>query len=320
MAVQQLADAVPALAIRNLRVDYGGLTAIDDLSLTLAPGEIFGLVGPNGAGKTSTIRVLATLQEPTYGEVRVAGLDLFEETERVHEVLGYMPDLAPVIPGLKVWEFLDLYAASHGLRGAEKRDRVDACLAKVKLADKRNAYGRTLSRGMTQRVVLAKTLLHEPRVLLLDEPASGLDPIARRDMRNVLQEVAAGGATIVVSSHILSELSDLCTSVGFMHLGKLLRHGSLETVLAGSAAESAVVRIDVLESTALAAEFLAARDGVSRLRIETTKITFAFVGDDRARAALLKELVAHGVALAAFTPERSRIETLLMSLVEEGQA
>ena len=316
----QHASDEPALAIRNLRVDYGSLTAVDDLSLTLAPGEIFGLVGPNGAGKTTTIRVLATLQEPTYGEVRVSGLDLFEEPERVHEVLGYMPDLAPVVPDLKVWEFLDLYAESHGLRGSEKRDRVDACLAKVKLGDKRNAYGRGLSRGMMQRVVLAKTLLHEPRLLLLDEPASGLDPIARRDMRTVLQEVAAGGATIVVSSHILSELSDLCTSVGFMHLGKLLRYGPLESVLEGFAAESTVVRIDVVDSALRAAELLAARDGVSNLRVETTKLTFAFAGDERARAALLKELVANGIEIAAFTPERSRIETLLMSIVGEGQA
>lgn len=320
MSTEPPVNATPALAIRNLRVDYGGLTAVDDLSLTVAPGEIFGLVGPNGAGKTSTIRVLATLQEPTYGEVRVTGLDLFEETERVHEVLGYMPDLAPVVPDLKVWEFLDLYAASHGLRGSERRDRVDACLAKVKLADKRNVYGKALSRGMTQRVVLAKTLLHEPRLLLLDEPASGLDPIARRDMRTVLQEIAADGATIVVSSHILSELSDLCTSVGFMHLGKLLRHGPLESVLAGSGAESAVVRIDVLESALRAAELLGARDGVSSLRVEATKLTFTFVGDERARATLLRELVANDVEIAAFTPERSRIETLLMSLVEEGQA
>jgi ABC-2 type transport system ATP-binding protein len=172
----------PALTIRNLRVDYGTLTAVHDLSLTLMPGEIFGLVGPNGAGKTSTIRVLATLLEPTYGEVNVAGFDLFESPDEVHRLLGYMPDLAPVIPELKVWEFLDLYAHSHGLTGRAKRERVDACLERVGLGDKRNVYGRGLSRGMMQRVVLAKTLLHDPRILLLDEPASGMDPIARRDM------------------------------------------------------------------------------------------------------------------------------------------
>ncbi|HMB72569.1 MAG TPA: ABC transporter ATP-binding protein, partial [Gammaproteobacteria bacterium] len=194
--------AAPALSIRNLRVDYGDFTAVDDLSLELPGGEIFGLAGPNGAGKTSTIRVLATLLEPTYGEIEVFGHDLFEVPEAVHSLLGYMPDLAPVIPDLKVWEFLDLYAASHGLRGTEKRDRIDACLARVGLADKRNVYGKGLSRGMTQRVVLAKTLLHEPRLLLLDEPASGMDPIARRDLRIILESMAAEGATIIVSSHI----------------------------------------------------------------------------------------------------------------------
>jgi ABC-2 type transport system ATP-binding protein len=306
----------PALSIRNLRVDYGGFTAVHDLSLTLQPGEIFGLVGPNGAGKTSTIRVLATLLEPTYGEVSVAGRDLFEAADEVHRVLGYMPDLAPVISDLKVWEFLDLYAHSHGLTGAAKRERVDACLEKVGLGDKRNVYGRALSRGMIQRVVLAKTLLHDPKLLLLDEPASGMDPIARRDMRLILRDLAAGGATIVISSHILSELGDTCTSVGFMHTGKLLRHGPIESVLSSIQSESVRIRIEVLDGAEAAQAYLRARDGVDALQVEGTKLALTFRGNAQARAGLLRDLVAAGVAVASFTPEQLGIESVLMSLIE----
>lgn len=279
-------------------------------------GEIFGLVGPNGAGKTSTIRVLATLLEPTYGEVSVIGHDLFEARDEVHRLLGYMPDLAPVISDLKVWEFLDLYAHSHGLTGSAKRERVDVCLEKVGLGDKRNVYGKALSRGMMQRVVLAKTLLHDPKLLLLDEPASGMDPIARRDMRLILRELAARGATIVISSHILSELADTCTSVGFMHGGKLLRHGPIETVLSSIEAENVRIRIDVLEGAEAAAELLRTRAGVGAVQIEGSKIVFAFEGSAQARSDLLRHLVANGVTLTSFTPEQFGIESVLMSLIE----
>ena len=310
-------QAAPALEIDNLRVDYGSFTAVDDLSLSLGRGEIFGLVGPNGAGKTSTIRVLANLLEPTYGEVRILGHDLFEEPEAVCATLGYMPDLAPVIPNLKVWEFLDLYAHSYGYRGTEKRDRVDLCLKKVKLEDKREVYGRALSRGMTQRVVLAKTLLHEPKLLLLDEPASGMDPIARRDLRLVLQELAAGGASVIVSSHILSELSDMCTSVGIMNRGKLLRHGSVAETLDSIQTEAAIVRIEVIESTAAVAAWLDAHENVDEIRIEGMRITFRFRGDKRAQSTLLHGLVREEFGIVSFSPRETGIESVLMSLLTE---
>jgi len=306
----------PALEIRNLRVDYGKLTAVHDLNLTLMPGEIFGLAGPNGAGKTSTIRVLATLLEPTYGEVSVAGYDLFEAPDKVHGLLGYMPDLAPVIPDLKVWEFLDLYAHSHGFTGREKRARVDTCLAKVGLADKRNVYGRALSRGMMQRVVLAKTLLHDPKLLLLDEPASGMDPIARRDMRRILRALAADGATVVISSHILSELSDTCTSLGIMHLGKLVRDGPMDKVLSSLDGERVRIRIDLMEEAGLCATFLRSRDDVDAIHIEGRRIAFVFRGNEQARSELLRALVVQGIVLSGFTPEQVGIESLLMSLIE----
>ncbi len=308
----------PALSIRNLRVDYGQLTAVDDLNLTLAPGEIFGLAGPNGAGKTSTIRVLATLQEPTYGEVEISGYDLFEETDRAHEVLGYMPDLAPTIPDLKVWEFLDLFAHSHGLRGSAKRERVDLCLAKVKLSDHRNTWCRALSRGMTQRVVLAKTLLHQPRVLLLDEPASGMDPIARRDLRRALQEVAAEGATVIISSHILSELSGMCTSVGIMHRGRLLRCGTMDSVVGSLESARTEILMGVVDAPDAAVAWLKTHDAVEAVRIDGGRVRFVLNGGAEAQVLLLRAAVNAGIGVSAFTPEVSGIESVLLQLIEDS--
>ena len=319
-AIPAPATHAPALQIDRLRVDYGNFTAVDDLSLTVAPGEIFGLVGPNGAGKTSTIRVIASLLEPTYGEVRILGHDLFEAPERALERLAYMPDLAPVIPNLKVWEFLDLYAHSHGLRGSEKADRIASCLRKVKLEDQRNTYGRALSRGMTQRVVLAKSLLHDPKLLLLDEPASGMDPLARRDLRLILQELAARGASVIVSSHILSELADMCTSVGIMHKGRLLRSGPVATVLDTIENEVAIVRIETIASTDPVSAWLDGHEQVDEIRVEGLKLSFRFQGDKRQQAELLKAMVGRDFGIVAFGTRESGIESVLMSLIGEAPA
>lgn len=309
-------NSAAALEIEHLRIDYGHFTAVDDLSLTVGRGEIFGLVGPNGAGKTSLIRVLATLLEPTEGEVRIGGYDLFEAPDEIHAVLGYMPDLAPVVPDLKVWEFLDLYAASYGFVGTEKRDRVDSGLRKVGLDDHRDAYGGALSRGMSQRVVLAKTLLHEPSLLLLDEPASGMDVIARRDLRRVLEEVAGAGTTVLISSHILTELADMCTSVGIMHLGRLLGHGPLDTIVGSVQRPSVEIRLEVLDEVDTALDLLRAREDVESVRRDGTRLTFTFAGDRSAQAALLGDLMRGGARVSAFTPSKSNLEALLMSLIE----
>jgi ABC-2 type transport system ATP-binding protein len=272
-------------------------------------------VGPNGAGKTSTFRVLATLMEPTHGDVFFDGVDIAENPRQARRLMGYMPDLAPVPSDLKVWEFLDFYAAAYGLRDAhERRQRADRCLETVGLSNLRNNGCRELSRGQTQRVVLAKTLLHEPRVLILDEPASGLDPLARRDLRTALQSLAATGATILISSHILSELSEMCTSLCILNRGRLLAHGSVNEVRSQLGNTRRRLTLGLLSSPSEAADWLAQQPTISELRVESARISFEFTGDDEAQAELLETLVRRRVRLRTFEEKRSSLEELLVEI------
>jgi len=215
---------------RDLRVDYEDVAAVRDLNLDIHRGEIFGLIGPNGAGKSSTIRVLATLQQPTYGEVRIGGVDVIDDPRSVHRLLGYMPDMPPVYGDLRCWEYLDLFAAAYFIDRRHRRMRVGECLKLAGLEAKRMAMAGTLSRGMKQRLTFAKTLLADPQVLLLDEPASWLDPIARIEMREVIKELAERGRTILISSHILVELSEFCHSVGIMEKGVMVEGGRIDEI------------------------------------------------------------------------------------------
>lgn len=314
-------NAAPAaIDIRSLRVDYGDFVAVNDLSLTVPAGEVFGLVGPNGAGKTSTFRVLATLMEPTYGEVLLDGIDIADDIESARRVVGYMPDLAPVPSDLKVWEFLDFHAAAYGIGNrAERRDRVAECLEEVALEGQRNQWCGELSRGQTQRVVLAKTMLHRPRVLILDEPASGLDPLARRDLRMALRKIADHGATVIVSSHILGELSEMCSSLCVMNRGQLLALGSVDEVRHQLGNVDRTITADILNNRQLAAAWLSSQNGVRELRVDATRIAFHFDGDDHAQASLVEGLIAQGLRIKSFEEKRSSLEDLLVGVAETNR-
>ena len=310
----------PAIDIRSLRVDYGDFVAVNDLSLSVPAGEVFGLVGPNGAGKTSTFRVLATLMEPTYGEVLLDGIDIADDIESARRVVGYMPDLAPVPSDLKVWEFLDFHAAAYGIGNrAERRDRVAECLEEVALEGQRNQWCGELSRGQTQRVVLAKTMLHRPRVLILDEPASGLDPLARRDLRIALRKIANDGATVIVSSHILGELSEMCSSLCVMNRGQLLALGSVDEVRHQLGNVDRTITTDILNDRQLAAAWLSSQNGVRELRVDATRIAFHFDGDDHAQASLVEGLIAQGLRIKSFEEKRSSLEDLLVGVAETNR-
>ena len=216
--------------VQSLRVDYDEVSAVKDVSLAIPPGQIYGFVGPNGAGKTSTIKALAGVLEPTFGRIGLDGHDLETQREQALQGVGYMPDFAPVYEDLKVWEYLDVFGAAYGMTEEARTQAVDRWLRKVDLFEKSEALIKGLSRGMRQRIVFAKTLLPGPKILLLDEPASGLDPLGRRQMRDILKEAAAGGTTILISSHILTELSDFCDAIGILEQGRLIMSGTIKDI------------------------------------------------------------------------------------------
>ena len=313
-------SVIPAIDIRSLRVDYGDFVAVDDLTLTVPRGEVFGLVGPNGAGKTSTFRVLTTLMEPTYGEVILDGVDVLEDIESARRILGYMPDLAPVPSDLKVWEFLEFHAAAYGIGDrSQRRERVAECLAEVALTDQREKWCKELSRGQTQRVVLAKTLLHRPSVLILDEPASGLDPLARRDMRNALRKLAEGGATVFVSSHILSELAEMCTSLCVMNRGRLLASGTADEVREKLGNTDRVLTATLLSGCEAAATWITSQPAVHDLKIVGQQIIFGFKGSDEAQADLLAGILSLGIRVRAFEEKRTSFEDILVGVAESNR-
>lgn len=309
-----------AIDIRSLRVDYGDFIAVDDLTLSVPPGEIFGLVGPNGAGKTSTFRVLATLMEPTYGDVLLDGIDIRENLEAARRIVGYMPDLAPVPGDLKVREFLEFHAAAYGLGSSSaRRARVAECLELTAVFDLRDKWCKELSRGQTQRVVLAKTLLHRPRVLILDEPASGLDPLARRDLRHAMRTLATTGATVFVSSHILSELAEMCTSLCVMNRGRLLASGTADEVRHQLGNTKRQIIVTLLGRHDDASRWLARRDGVQEITRSGDHLHFDFTGDDSAQADLAESLIHEGFRLRAFEEKRSSFEEILVDVAQQNR-
>jgi ABC-2 type transport system ATP-binding protein len=216
---------------RDLTKMYGDLYALNRLTIKLDKGDVYGFIGPNGAGKTTTMRILATLLNPSWGEASVCGYSIYNNAKEIRRVMGYMPDFFGVYDDMKVTEYLEFFAAAYRIQGAERRRKCDQVLDLVDLGYKRDALVTSLSRGMTQRLGLARVLLHEPQVLLLDEPASGLDPRARIEMRELIKELRSMGKTILVSSHILPELADICNKIGIIEKGALLFNGDVESAI-----------------------------------------------------------------------------------------
>jgi len=216
---------------RDLTKMYGDLYALNRLTIKLERGDVYGFIGPNGAGKTTTMRILATLLNPTWGEATVCGYSIYNGAKEIRRLMGYMPDFFGVYDDMKVIEYLEFFAAAYRIKGPERRRKCDQVLELVDLGYKRDALVTSLSRGMTQRLGLARVLLHEPQVLLLDEPASGLDPRARIEMRGLLKELRNMGKTILVSSHILPELADICNKIGIIERGKLLFDGDVQSAI-----------------------------------------------------------------------------------------
>ena len=310
----------PAIDIHELRVDYGDFIAVNDLTLAVPTGEVFGLVGPNGAGKTSTFRVIATLQTPTYGSVKLSGIDIFEAPEEARRIMGYMPDLAPVPSDMKVWEFLDLSCESFiGGSASDRRARWSECLEMVQLADRAQAMCKSLSRGQTQRLVLARTLVHRPTVMILDEPASGMDPLSRRNLRLTLRTLASQGTTIFVSSHILSELAEMCTSLCVMNRGMLLSSGTADEVRNHLGRSERKLSIGVLSRREEAAAWIGTQTNVSSVECQSERIYCSYSGSQDEQSDLLEGLFAQGFRLTVCEERKSSFEDILITVAEENK-
>jgi ABC-2 type transport system ATP-binding protein len=305
------------LEVNNLRKTYGGLVAVEGISLRLGPGDIFGFIGPNGAGKTSTIKMIATLLRPTSGTATIDGIDVVKHPREVRSLIGYMPDAFGVYDDIKVWEYLDFFAAAYGQSRTERTETVDRVLELTDLTEKRDTFVQGLSRGMQQRLCLAKCLVHDPKVLLLDEPASGLDPRARIVIKELIARLGSMGKTIIVSSHILPELSDFCNRIGIMERSKLLIEGDVETIIRQlqPTRQLLITPLGGVSAAAAIRSSLEKRENVERATIENGDdgtIRVAFAGDSTEQALLLRTLIEEGHHLCSFTEAAMDLEDVFM--------
>jgi ABC-2 type transport system ATP-binding protein len=299
----------------NLTKFYDTKAAVRSVDLFVPAGEICGLIGPNGAGKTTLLKMLAGLLRPTSGKIEVGGIEVGVSPKLLHEIVGYMPDTFGLYDELSVSQFLEYFARAHGVAAGSIRKRIESVLELTNLVQKMEAAVGSLSRGMRQRLVIAKTLLHAPKVLLLDEPASGLDPLARLELRDLIKELGALGTTLVISSHILTELADFCTSVVIMEQGHVIRSGRIDE-LVGSLNGGIPVRIEMLDQESLraVAAGLEEREEVQGINVHQLLIDFAFKGERAALAGLHREIVAAHPGVLSFYERHMTIEDVFMAL------
>ena len=294
---------------------YGELTAVADLNLKIGEGEMFGFIGPNGAGKSTTIRFLTTLIKADEGDGMINGYSVGRQPMDVRRSVGYMPDNFGVYDGMKVWEFLDFFAVAYQVDRKRRRRVIEDVLDLLDLGAKRDDFVNGLSRGMKQRLCLAKTLVHDPPVLILDEPASGLDPRARLEVKALLKELRRMGKTILISSHILTELADCCTSIGIIERGKLLLHGPIEEVYRQIRGNRTLV-IKVLDKLDLARSIVRSLPELLDIQTGDHTLTAELACDDARLAKLLDQLVAAGVPMRSFADKEPTLEDVFMMVTK----
>ncbi|WP_238882419.1 ABC transporter ATP-binding protein [Clostridium sp. YIM B02551] len=303
------------LVIKNLEKSYGRFKALNGLNLEIKKGEIFGFVGPNGAGKTTSMKIISGLLSPDSGEVYIEGIDAIKDNKILKEKIGYMPDFFGVYDNLTALEYLEFYASIYGILGEEGRKLSLELLELVNLVDKKDSNVNGLSRGMKQRLCLARCLVHNPELLILDEPASGMDPRARFEMKNILKNLKDMGKTILISSHILPELAEICTNLGIIEKGKLIVQGTVEEIMI-KMNHARPIKLKVLSNVEEAISALAEMPNVDKPVQNENEIIFGFKGEEKEVSDILKQLIDRDIDVISFTQENGSLEDVFMRITE----
>lgn len=301
------------LELRNLVKQYGKFTAVDHLNLTIPDGSIFGFVGPNGAGKTTTMRMMAGLLRATDGSILLNDVDMTKNATLLRSKIGYMPDFFGVYDNLKVTEYMDFYADTYEIPYKERDAIINNLLEIVDLSHKKDAYVDSLSRGMKQRLCLARSLVHDPDLLILDEPASGLDPRARVEMKEVLKQLQVMGKTVVISSHILPELAEMCTEVGIINHGKVATQGTVQEIMR-KLTQKRVIHVKFMGDAQPVTKILQQMPMIQNIEEQTTDVQFAFDGTEEQLADVLKQLVVADIPVLSFKEKEGNLEEIFMQV------
>lgn len=310
-----IATRTPVIELRRLHRFFGRTKAVNDVSFEVYPGQVYGYIGPNGAGKTTSMRILATLDLPTAGDALIDGYSVINDPDRVRRRLGFMPDAFGVYANVNCREYLDFFARSYGLRGRERRLAMDKTMEFTGLDVLAEKPISGLSKGMKQRLCLGRSMIHDPAVMILDEPAAGLDPRARIELREMIARLAQHGKTILVSSHILTELAEMCDVVGIIEQGQLLATGSVADIQRGQLTQSRV-RVRVLENTHGLAQWLSEKEGYSEIVTDGELLHFSHVGERAEEAILLKEMIEAGFRIAEFGARHSTLEDVFLNVTK----
>jgi ABC-2 type transport system ATP-binding protein len=305
----------PQIELRRLHRVFDRTHAVNDVSFEVYAGEVFGYIGPNGAGKTTSMKILATLDEPTSGDAFIDGFSVVDDPDRVRRRLGFMPDYFGTYQNVNVREYLDFFARSYGLAGRERLRSIDEVMEFTLLNTLATKPIDGLSKGMKQRLCLGRTMIHNPSVLVLDEPAAGLDPRARIELREMIARLADVGKAVLISSHILTELAEICDKVGIIERGRLVAVGTVAEISA-KAQVRGIVRVRVLSGPERLAEWLKTRDGVSELRFDGDLAIFSFDGDRAAEAALLRAMIEAGMPVVEFGAKHKSLEDVFLHVTE----
>jgi ABC-2 type transport system ATP-binding protein len=307
--------AAPQIELRRLHRVFEQTHAVNDVSFEVYAGEVFGYIGPNGAGKTTSMRILATLDEPSAGDAYVDGFSVIDDPDRVRRRLGFMPDYFGTYQNVNVREYLDFFARAYGLAGRERLSAIDEVMEFTQLDTLAEKPIDGLSKGMKQRLCLGRTMIHNPSVLVLDEPAAGLDPRARIELRDMILQLAETGKAILISSHILTELAEMCDRVGIIEQGRLLAVGSVAEISSRVQVQSSV-RVRLLQNIEGLQSWLGERSDISELHTDGDLATFSFQGDREAEAALLRSMIEAGFAVIEFGAKHKSLEDVFLHVTE----